>query len=879
MAPRSFMTALLATVLLVALAVVGVTSAAAQEGELPLVITAVQPGTVSAGRKSTITVIAEYAATRVKLKTPVLQQVDAEGNVLRTLGKFKFKKKAGRFVAKVKLKRPAPGVIWLRVDAGKKRVRAPASPMSSVLAVGDTSRLLELIASLPPNPQPTHPYGHVLRAKEIPDYAGAEFKSEVALAFGPDSETDFLMAGFDTGAVASGVRIAGSNKIWVSSIHGNAILDLRAGQLLNALADLGINVEALRSARQRTRFNHEADLGGFLLDRNRDVKGITILRARNLELWASSDHTDALGRTYRLCTALYNRVILRGDQVTSLNSGLPVETSTLRLREGYSTLLHELLHAVLHEGGWDEDDARSEDFVHELEELFNLQVTIALKRQRSEPVLDLMRAFVARLARALRDYPKGKEYVEQIGWGLPDGQKLEVDPPTLDFAVIHGDTEAPAPQSFTVLSRGIDSGVEAQVAFTLVRRGPDRLVGVDQLLTLPDYRQNTDRWYATPRTISVTVNPTTANDEETIPLPPGCYEDHLELASPSAPEPVRVRVRLTVFPRYTVTEIPLPGATPAGINGQGQVVGTFLQFLPDGGVQSHAFRWSRQEGTIFLEAGSSATGINDAGTMIGQALFPQPDETSKRRGCTWMGGGPAIPLPGPEDPFSQLQPWAINNSGMIAGRIPFANNTTLRAALWQGGAPMNLGTLGNPGGDLQKGWSEARGINDAGVVVGSSTTATGAVRAFVWRDGEMIDLGDHPDLPGWDFHAVGVSASGAVAGNATSSIGSAAFYWKDENGNGEADAGELQRIAPKRAWSNVLSMNSEGWFVGSMLLTGGLFAPYLSCGGAVMDLNFLVPADSGWMLRGAAAINSRGDIVGVGTYQGRTTLYLMEPIP
>nr|MCU0234153.1 hypothetical protein [Thermoanaerobaculales bacterium] len=47
---------------------------------------------------------------------------------------------------------------------------------------------------------------------------------------------------------------------------------------------------------------------------------------------------------------------------------------------------------------------------------------------------------------------------------------------------------------------------------------------------------------------------------------------------------------------------------------------------------------------------------------------------------------------------------------------------------------VDLGTLG---GSL----SSAVDIDEEGGVVGSSTTAEGEVHPFVWRDGELVDLG------------------------------------------------------------------------------------------------------------------------------------------
>jgi len=43
------------------------------------------------------------------------------------------------------------------------------------------------------------------------------------------------------------------------------------------------------------------------------------------------------------------------------------------------------------------------------------------------------------------------------------------------------------------------------------------------------------------------------------------------------------------------------------------------------------------------------------------------------------------------------------------------------------------------------------------------------------------------------------------------------------------------------------------------------------------DLNALIPAHSGWVLQGAVAINVFGQIVGVGTVNGKQHAFLLTP--
>jgi probable HAF family extracellular repeat protein len=118
----------------------------------------------------------------------------------------------------------------------------------------------------------------------------------------------------------------------------------------------------------------------------------------------------------------------------------------------------------------------------------------------------------------------------------------------------------------------------------------------------------------------------------------------------------------------------------------------------------------------------------------------------------------------------------VNNQGQVVGYR--GTNQGTRAFLWSNGTFQHLGTLG--GGD-----SRAFAINEAGQVIGRSTTATGATHAFLWQNGTMRDLGT---LDAEFSDATGIDGSGRVVGSTENftGMGTRAFLWEN---------GQMRRLA------------------------------------------------------------------------------------
>ena len=87
---------------------------------------------------------------------------------------------------------------------------------------------------------------------------------------------------------------------------------------------------------------------------------------------------------------------------------------------------------------------------------------------------------------------------------------------------------------------------------------------------------------------------------------------------------------------------------------------------------------------------------------------------------------------------------ALNDSGQVAGRIVYAGGYAHAFSWTQSGGMIDLGTLGGSNSSIGSNniYGDPHALNDAGQIVGSSTTANGATHAFSWTpSGGMIDLG------------------------------------------------------------------------------------------------------------------------------------------
>ena len=220
-----------------------------------------------------------------------------------------------------------------------------------------------------------------------------------------------------------------------------------------------------------------------------------------------------------------------------------------------------------------------------------------------------------------------------------------------------------------------------------------------------------------------------------------------------------------------------------------------------------------------------AYGINDAGQVVGAY-----DGNAR----LWDGGAYVDlgTLGG-----DRSEAYAINSTADVAGWAETAAGD--RHAFLYSGTISDLGTLGGS-------WSEAYDINDSNQIVGASETAGGETHAFLWQANMWTDLGT---LGGTWSAAYGVNAVGQVVGAAETAGGEIhAFVWDT---GVMTDLGTLGGIR-----SEARDINTLGEIVGWATQADGTRHAFLY-DGVMIDLD---PFVRGWSE--AYALNDDGVIVG-----------------
>ena len=262
-------------------------------------------------------------------------------------------------------------------------------------------------------------------------------------------------------------------------------------------------------------------------------------------------------------------------------------------------------------------------------------------------------------------------------------------------------------------------------------------------------------------------------------------------------------------------------------------------------------------GVLPGDAASYAYGINDAGAVVGTSRSTPLGTDGDERAVRFSAAGAATDLGlGRGSNAYGITP-AAGAAPQIVGQAPSESPTV----------PMYLPFVRSAGGEVTT-FSlpapyhldgQARAINDDGVIVGYSGSGGTYVGFIRLPDGSITPVGqNNPSFPfsyAWD-----VNDNLQVVGEGFTSTGEYhAFLWQD---GAATDLGTLPGLGSSEAYG----INASGTVVGRVEQPEGTPGPthaFVYSNGSMRDLNALIPADSGWFVAEARAINDHGAIAAV----------------
>ena len=324
--------------------------------------------------------------------------------------------------------------------------------------------------------------------------------------------------------------------------------------------------------------------------------------------------------------------------------------------------------------------------------------------------------------------------------------------------------------------------------------------------------------------------------------------------------------KLTVIKAGTITGA---GTDAFGISNSGEVFGTGDQagvetgfVLPAGSATA---RFLPQPAGALSGSISFPEAMNNAGNVVGD-FTTQLDNTNA---VQWTGGTTTTDLSN-----------AINTAtgfGGGDGEDTVANgindNGLAVVTLTEGNIEDGLTVQGNtatalpglPGGGSRFGTNaNPIAVNNNNLIVGSAQDSAGQQVAAEWQNGKITNLGGLPGSSGTE--ALAVNSSGLAVGASTLGNEHAVEFVNGKavdlnvGGNGDAMA---------------KAVNDSGVIVG----TDGNDA-FASANGKYVNLNTLIPANSGVTLAIANGINANGVIVGTATVNGsqQTVGFELTPV-
>jgi probable HAF family extracellular repeat protein len=320
---------------------------------------------------------------------------------------------------------------------------------------------------------------------------------------------------------------------------------------------------------------------------------------------------------------------------------------------------------------------------------------------------------------------------------------------------------------------------------------------------------------------------------------------------------------------YTITDLGVPDnfgdyVQSIAINSSGKA----LVISSSGGnpeaLLTNSMVWSNGSAINLPSLGgyfNAAAAMNDQGMVVGVADTADQSGGSIRP-YLWQNGT----ITDLSTAAGTIYPAAVNNSGWIVG-------TTYPA--WGHAALLRNGQVTDLSVTLGTSSSNAVGINDNGDIVGNTYTDSNLgplPSAYLLKAGQVTRL---VSLGGPNSSAAAINRNGQIVGSANK---------PDSDGNGgylshavlwhNGTVTDLGTLGGASSHAN--GLNSLGHVVGESATSNGSSA-FVYRDGKMLDLNTLIPSNSGWVIWSARGINDSGQIVGQGIFGGNIRAFLLSP--
>jgi uncharacterized membrane protein len=253
--------------------------------------------------------------------------------------------------------------------------------------------------------------------------------------------------------------------------------------------------------------------------------------------------------------------------------------------------------------------------------------------------------------------------------------------------------------------------------------------------------------------------------------------------------------------------------------------------------------------------GSRAIAINDAGVIVGRSAFPG----ARSHAFVKEGDAPPVDLTPGRTQYSEAT--GVNAAGVVVGTIEFFEGTNNRAFVWS--RDSGLLVLDLPTGIES---TKAIDINDRGQILIEGRTPLDAgydLEAYLWDVGAGRYTGQlGPLVPGGEVWPKGINNRGAVVADATVPVGDgwAPVVWDDA-----APGGRVLPEEPRR-YASAADINNNGLVVGVVWADGDSDAVYWRPDGSGPVRMAGPPGDN----TEAVAVNDGGQAVGYRSTPGLT---------